>query len=113
MFRPAYFFAQTSTGAGTGLDILKPVPTESVSAITRSKAIFCPALSTICINISGTATVNIISNPFDDPAKDKIFQVVTATGHFVVDSAAIIIVDVTAISGTVSARAVLNQELDD
>jgi len=37
MKRPGYFFAQTSTGAGTGLDILKPVPTQDVTTITRSK----------------------------------------------------------------------------
>lgn len=112
MLRPGYFFEQTSTGSGTGTSVLKQIPTESVTVITRSKAVYCPALSTICINISGTATVNIVSNPFDDAAKDKIVKVITATDHLILDSASIIIIDVTAINGTVSARVVFNTEVE-
>jgi hypothetical protein len=112
MLRPGYFFAQTSTGAGTGTDILKPVPTQLVSAITRSNGVFCPALSTISINITGTASVNIISNPFDDPTKDLVLTTLTASGQYVVSSAQNILINVTAVTGTVSARVVFNQELE-
>ncbi len=113
MLRPGYFFAQTSTGTGDGKSVMKPIPTQDVTIPTRSNGVFCPALSTVCINIAGTGSVNIISNPFDDPTKDHIIQNLTASGQFVVPSATMLIVDVQAVAGTVSARVVFNQELDD
>jgi len=97
MKRPGYFFS------GDDQDVTVP---------TRGIGVFCPALSTICIHIAGTASVNIISNPFGDSVKDKIIHSIAASDHLVLDSAAIIILDVTAVTGTVTARVVLNQELE-
>lgn len=114
MLRPGYFFEQTSTGSGTGTSVLKAIPTESVTAITRSQSIYCPALSTVCIDITGTsASVDIVSNPFGPSAKDKILATLTASGQYVVASAGILLINVTAVTdATVSARVVFNQELD-
>ena len=97
MKRPGYFFS------GDDQDVTVP---------TRGIGVYCPALSTVCIHIDGTANVNIISNPFGDVAKDKIIHAVAASDHLVLDSAAIIILDVTAVTGTVTARLVANQEAE-
>jgi hypothetical protein len=86
--------------------------TLSVTTATRSGGTYCPALSTVCINISGTATVKIISNPFGVNAMDTVLTTVTVSGNYVVDSAAVIVVDVTAVTGTVSALVVFNGEVE-
>ena len=99
MKRPGYFFGEN------------PVDSD-VTVPTRSNGLFCPALSTICIHIAGTATVNIISNPFDDAAKDKIIHSTSVSDQLVLASAAIIVLNVTAVTGTVTARVVYNQEIE-
>ena len=99
MKRPGYFFGEN------------PVDSD-VTVPTRSNGLFCPALSTICIHIAGTGSVNVISNPFDDAAKDKTLSTLTASGEVVIASAGIIILDVTAVSGTLTARVVYNQEVE-
>ena len=90
----------------------KPTPIDTVAVATRGGGIYCPALSTISVVIAATATVNIVSNPFDDAAKDKILTTLSATGEYVNASAHVIIIDVTATTGNVSARIVLNSEVD-
>jgi len=86
--------------------------TLSVTAATRSGGTYCPALSTVCINISGTATVKIISNPFGVSGMDNVLTTISASGDYVVDSAAVIVVDVTAVTGTVSALIMHNGEVE-
>jgi hypothetical protein len=110
---PRYVFGPTVSGAGTGTDPTRFTQVKSVTAITRAGGIYCPALSTVCIHISGTATVKIISNPFDDAAKDKVLTTLTSSGEYVVASAQNIIIDVTAVTGTVTAMIVANIELDN
>jgi len=95
MSRPGYFFS------GDDQDVIVP---------TRGIGVYCPAFSTICIHIDGTGTVNVISNPFGDAAKDKIIHSTSLSDQLVLQSAAIIILDVTAVTGTVTARLVANQE---
>jgi hypothetical protein len=90
----------------------KPTLIDTVAVATRGAGIYCPALSTISVVIAATATVNIISNSFDDPTKDKILTTLNATGEYVNASAHIIIIDVTATTGNVSARIVKNSEVD-
>ena len=97
MKRPGYFFS------GDDQDVTVP---------TRGIGIYCPALSTICIHIAGTGTVNVISNPFDDAAKDRTIHSTSVSDQLVLQSAAIIILDVTAVTGTVTARLVANQEAE-
>ncbi|CAB4169243.1 hypothetical protein UFOVP1516_65 [uncultured Caudovirales phage] len=120
MFRPGYFFTQTNNGAIGGLvgsDQLKPVFNEATTAIVRSTALFCPCYSLICVDFAPgtTGSVRVINNPFDNTpsAKDKVLVTLTASGQFVMASAGIILVDVTAINGTISARVVFDQALDD
>lgn len=76
-------------------------PKSTITATDRSFPTYVPALSTICINIVGVATVKVISNPFNDIAKDFVLFTLTATTHLVLDSATAIIVDITTSSGTV------------
>ena len=109
---PEYAFAPTITGSGTGTSVLKSVPKNAVVAATRGQAIYCPALSTVSVVISATATVEIISNPFNDAAKDKVLTTLVATGEYVVASAQVIIIDVTATTGTVTAMITKNVEVD-
>jgi len=120
MLRPGYFFTQTNNGAVGGLvgtDQLKPVFVEATTAIVRSTALFCPCYSLICIDFAPgtTGSVRILNNPFDGTpsAKDKVLNTLTASGQFVMASAGIILVDVTAVVGTISARAVFDQPLTD
>lgn len=83
----------------------------TASAIARSKAFYCPANSKINLNFSATASVKIISNPFADNntnAKDVVLSTVAASGEFVIAAASVIVLDCTANTGTVIARAVLN-----
>lgn len=117
MLRPGYFFTQTNTGPVTGnnygTDLLKPVYTESVTSITRSPAIFCSSFTTIAIDIVGTATVQIIHNPFDGVpiAKDRLMTTLTASGTYVTPGAGAYLISVTAVTGTVSARASFDQDM--
>lgn len=108
----SHVFQPTDTLIGGSSVSYRQTKTLSVTVPTRSGGIYCPANSTVCINIVGTATVKIISNPFGVSAMDKDLQTITATGHYVVASAAVIVVDVTAVSGTVSALIVFNGEVE-
>lgn len=120
MLRPGYFFSQTNNGAVNGslvgTDQLQPIFNESTTAIVRSTALFCPCYSLICVDFAPgtTGSVKIINNPFNDTpsAKDKVLATLTASGQFVMVSAGIVLLDVTAVVGTISARAVFEQELD-
>jgi hypothetical protein len=119
MLRPGYFFSQTNNGAiggDVGTDQLQPIFNEATTAIVRSTALFCPCYSLICVDFAPgtTGSVKIINNPFNDTpsAKDKVLATLTASGQFVMVSAGIVLLDVTAVVGTISARAVFEQELD-
>jgi hypothetical protein len=90
--------------------VLKPTIKHSVTAVTRSNTLFAPANSTISIHVAGTATVVIKSNPFGDTAKDITLTTLTATGEYAVTSAKNVLVDVTAVSGTVTAMLVCNED---
>ena len=90
----------------------KPTEVSTVAVATRGRGVYCPALSTISVVIAATATVRIISNPFNDAAKDKILTTLNASGEYVVASAQVIIIDVTATTGNVSAMITRNIEVD-
>lgn len=121
MIRPGYFFTTTNNGSvnpiGTlkGSDQLKPVFTESTTAIIRSTALYCSSFTTISIDVAGTASVQIIFNPFDGIpiAKDKVMTTLTTSGTYVTPGAGAYLINVTAITGTVSARASYDQEIGD
>lgn len=82
----------------------------STTAIARSRTLFATASSTVAIHITGTATVVVKSNPFNDPTKDFTLATLTATGQQVVVSANYIVLDVTAVSGTVTAILIPNED---
>lgn len=116
MIRPGYFFTTTNNGAvNGGTDQLKPVFNESTTAIIRSTALYCSSFTTISIDISGTASVQIILNPFDGvpTLKDKVMTTLTTSGTYVVPGAGAYLINVTAVTGTVSARASYDQEIGD
>lgn len=104
MLRPGNFFGQVNNGNGN-LDVTVP---------TRSAALFCPALSKVCVHFAAgtTGSVDIISNPFDVAAKDKILTTITASGQYAVPTADVILLNVTAIAGTISARVIYEQEVE-
>lgn len=106
-FRTAFVFPAVVSKPN---DVTVITDTLSVTAPTRSTEIFCPALSTVCIHITGTATVKVISNPFNDATKDLVLSTISTAGatNYVVASAINLIVDVTAVTGTVSAKVVYN-----
>lgn len=107
-----YVFPPTITGDGTGTSPLKKTPVTTVSVATRCGAVYCPALSTVCIFVAGgvTASVKVISNPFADAAKDKVLLTTAVSAEYVVASAQFIIVDVVSTDGAVSAIVVLNDD---
>lgn len=82
----------------------------STTTTKRSQVIFAPSNSTVAIHISGTGTVVIKSSPFGDSAKDFTLATLTATGQQVVVSANFIVVDVTAVNGTVTAVLIPNED---
>jgi hypothetical protein len=105
--RPIFPFASTETGT----EVLKVVPVNSTVGTPRSPGILVPALSTVCVHISGTATVVIKSNPFDDPSKDVTLTSLSATGNYVVPSACNLVIHVTANTGTVTCVIIPNFEI--
>lgn len=122
MVRPGYFFTQTNNGLNTGnvgygTDQLKPIFNESTTIAVRSTALFCPSHSLICVDFAPgtTGSVQVIQNPFDatPSAKDIILVTLTASGQFIMTSAGIILINVSTINGTISARAIFNQPLED
>lgn len=90
--------------------VLHYVQNDATSVVARSNTLFAPAYSTLCIHISGTATVVIKNNPFADTAKDFTIKTVTTTSQEVISSAMNILVDVTAVSGTVTVRLIPNED---
>lgn len=91
-------------------DIVRYLPDNDTTTVKRSNVLFAPANSTVAVHISGTATVVIKSSPFGDSTKDFTLATLTATGQQVVVSANYIVVDVTAISGTVTAVLIPNED---
>lgn len=83
--------------------VLVPVKSDATTVVARSNTIYAPANSTLCVNVSGTATVVIKSNPFSDPAKDVTLQSVSTSTEYAITTAKYVLVDVTAVSGTVTA----------
>jgi hypothetical protein len=110
-FKTAFVFPAT---VATANDVTTITDKLSVTAPTRSSELFCPALSTVCVHITGTATVKVISNPFGDAAKDLVLSTISTAGatNYVIASAINLIVDVTAVTGTVSVKVVYNSEVD-
>ena len=116
--RPGYFFALTNVGnvgGSFGSDQLKPVNNESTTSVVRSGALYAPSFSTISVDIQGTATVQVILNPFDGcpSAKDKVLVTLNSSGTYITPGAGAYLLNVTAVTGTVSARLSYDQELDD
>lgn len=109
MKRPIAPFAATVSGT----EILKVSDVNSTTGTPRSSGIFVPALSTVCIHISATASVAIKSNPFDDPTKDVTLTTISASGIYTVPSSMVLVIHVTANTGTVTCLIVPNQELPD
>jgi len=106
-----YLFPATIVN-GTVNTVQTITPTDSSTGTGRSNHLFCPALSTLNIYVSATASVDVISNPFNDIAKDKILTTVTATGVYTIAAASMVSINITANTGTVSAVVVYNSELD-
>lgn len=100
-----YYQDDTATGG-----VVRPIKSDSTTVVARSLALYAPANSTLCINVNGTATVVIKSNPFSDPTKDVTLQTVSASTEYAITTAKYIVVDVTAISGTVTAVLVQGDE---
>ena len=86
------------------------VSSNNTTTAKRSLALFAPAYSTLAIHVSGTATVVIKTNPFGETAKDFTIKTVTATTQEVITSANWYVIDVTAVSGTVTAVLVCNED---
>jgi hypothetical protein len=82
----------------------------STTVAKRSRVIFAPALSTVAVHVSGTGTAVIKSSPFGDTSKELTLTTLTATGQYTVASANQIVVDVTAVSGTVTAALLPNED---
>jgi hypothetical protein len=80
------------------------------TTVVRSQAVYAPAQSTLAIHISGTATVVVKSSPFADTAKDFTISTVTTTSQVAIANANMIVLDVTAISGTVTAVLIPNDD---
>lgn len=78
----------------------------------RSNYLYVPALSKLVIHISATASVQVISNPFNNSAKDIVLQTITATGSYTFAAADVVAINITANTGTVSAVVVYNTEID-
>ena len=101
-------FTQTAS-AESGTTVLTLTDNISTTGTPRSSGVLVPALSTVNIHISATATVVIKSNPFDDAAKDVTLATVVASGATVIASASVIVVQVTANTGTVSCLIIPNE----
>ena len=71
------------------------------TVVARSEPVQVIPGALLTVYISGTGTVELISNPFDNPAKDVVFQTVTASGVFEVSIDKPIIVDITAVTGSI------------
>ena len=98
---------QDNTASG---GVLRSIISNETDTTVRSNSMFVPADSTLAIHISATATVQVISNPFGDPAKDMILDTVTATNQFNMPTARHIILNVTANTGIVTATIVENED---
>jgi len=107
-----YVFQPLDTLIEGSTSSYRQTKTLAVTVPTRSGGIYCPALSTVNINIVGTASVSIITNPFGVSAMDTVLSTITASGTYAVATAAIIVIDVTAVTGTVSALVVHNGEVE-
>ena len=75
--------------------------TQTLSVSDRSLPIYVPALSTVSIYISSSASVKVISNPFNASAKDKVLSTITSSNDVAISTATILIIDATLTSGTV------------
>jgi hypothetical protein len=94
------FFGSTTTNSeGT----LLKTESNSTTIAKRGNELYAPANSRICVNVSGTATVLIKSNPFGVDAMDVTLTTLSASGEYLLQYAAMIVVHVTAVSGTVTA----------
>ena len=98
---------------GTVVDnngLLTQTRSDITTATGRSNTLFAPALSTLVVHISGTASITLISNPVRDTAKDITISTISAAGRTTIASADYIALNVTAISGTVTAVLVPNED---
>lgn len=82
--------------------------TQTLSVSDRSLPVYVPALSTVSIYISGTASVKVISNPFNATAKDKVLSTITSSNDVAISTATILIIDATLSSGTVDIAVTTN-----
>jgi hypothetical protein len=100
------FFEVEQTISG----VVRKLPKHSTTAVVRSNCLFAPALSTLVVHISATATVVVKSNAFGETAKDATLTTLSATGRHVIASADKIVLDVTANTGTVTAILICNED---
>jgi hypothetical protein len=103
------FFSYVQDDTATG-GVERLVDSDVTSVPARSRTLYAPAGSTLCVNVSGTATVVIKSNPFADAAKDVTLTSVSASTEYVIASAKHVLIDVTAVSGTVTAKLICNED---
>jgi hypothetical protein len=97
--RNTFFETVTVNADGTQ----KVVYSDATTTAKRSQTVYAPANSRICVNVSGTTTVLIKSNPFGVDAMDVTLTTLSASGEYLLQYAAMIVVHVTAVSGTVTA----------
>lgn len=109
MKKPICFFAATVSGT----EVLKVSDDESVTTATLSKSVYLPVGSLIDIHISGTASVQVLSNSFDDVSKAKALVTTSTSEQYIVDASAHYSVNVVSVTGEVFAKAVLNQEIEE
>ena len=104
------FFAYQQDNTATGGNKWLIQNDQTSAASVRSRALFAPAYSTLCIHISAAASVVIKSNPFGDTTKDFTIKTVTTTTQEVVTSAMWIVLDISGNTGIVTAKLVPNED---
>lgn len=108
-----YMFGDTIT-LSNGVNMFKKNESVAFGAVTtpyRSASFNVKNLATITVNIVGTASVKVITNPFDVYAgKDITLQTITAAGstQYTVQASSVVCIEVTSMTAgaVVSARIV-------
>lgn len=114
-----YMFGDTITFTN-GVNQFKKNEKVSFGDVTtpyRSSSFTVKNLAAIAIHIVGTASVKVISNPFDVfSGKDITLQTISATGstQYIVQSTSVVCIEVTSMSAgaSVSARIVYEDGVD-
>ncbi len=114
-----YMFGDTITLSG-GVNLFKKNESVTFGAVTtpyRSTSFNVKNLATITVHIVGTASVKVISNPFDTfSGKDVVLQTISTAGatQYTVQATSTVCLEVTSMASgaTVSARIVYEDGVD-